>query len=200
MAPDARPVSPPGTGPVTPDEVTQAISEHVAALRRYARALVRNRDDAEDLVQETLVRILARTARPCRIDKLRAYLFATLHNACRDRERQRRNAGQPVSLDGEAEMPMVPARQLQWVELSQLVAAVHRLPADQRQVLLLVAVEGFSYAEVADMIQVPIGTVMSRLARARTSLRCARDPSRETPDRDVPEREAHIVQLRRARS
>ena len=189
----------PGSAPEPPGEIAQAISEHVAALRRYARALVRNRDDAEDLVQETLVRILARSSRPCRIDKLRAYLFATLHNACRDRERQRRTAGQPVSLDGETEMPVVPARQLQWVELTQLVRAVHRLPTDQRQILLLVAVEGFSYAEVADMTQVPIGTVMSRLARARTSLRQARDPVRDVAGQDGPGQEADIVQLRRAR-
>lgn len=193
------PEDPPVSGPRTTDEIAQAVSEHVAALRRYARALVRNRDDAEDLVQETLMRILARSARPCHIGKLRAYLFATLHNACRDRERQRRTAGQPVSLDGDAEMPVVPARQLQWVELTQLVAAVHRLPADQRQVLLLVAVEGFSYAEVADMTEVPIGTVMSRLARARATLRQARDPGQDASGKDEPGREATIVQLRQAR-
>lgn len=145
--------------------------DQLPALRRYALALSRDESEADDLVQEALLRghQHRRGLRPG--GNLRAWLFSILRNAFLDRSRaqasRRRREAQAAALTPQA----MDAPQDATVRLAQLRAAFLDLPADQREALALVAVEGLTYAEAADLAGVPMGTLMSRVARARKALR-----------------------------
>ena len=153
------------------DELAHEITTHVAALRRYALVLVGDASEADDLVQECLSRVLAqmRGWRPVR--DLRAYLFTTLHNVFVDASRRQKARRSDVPLDSAAATLSQPAGQLKRLEFRDLLAALRRLPAQQREVVLLIGLEGMSYIEAARVLGVPIGTVMSRLSRGREALR-----------------------------
>lgn len=140
------------------------------ALRRYALALTRDRETADDLVQDCLARALSRE-HLWHGGSLRAWLFTILTNLDRNRRRALAARPQPLALDERAHWtPPGDALARQAVE-----RGVAALPEEQREVLLLVALEGLSYREVAEVQGVPIGTVMSRLSRARAALRRALD-------------------------
>ena len=145
---------------------------HIASLRRYARALVRNRSDADDLVQEALARALSYADKFAAGSNLRAWLFTIMHNVHVNQLRSRaaRPAEVPVDDVLEARLSQ-PANQEARVELGEMLRVLDGLPQEQRQVLLLVALEGMKYEEVAQVLEVPIGTVMSRLSRAREAVR-----------------------------
>jgi RNA polymerase sigma-70 factor (ECF subfamily) len=148
-----------------------SVTEHIPGLRRYARALVGDPAEADDLVQECLTRALARRHALGRIDDLRAYLFTILHNVHVDRRTQHRRRGGSVPLDHvQARLASQP-NQLRRIELHDLASALARLPVEQRDVVLLIGVEGMSYRETAGVLDIPIGTVMSRLSRGREALR-----------------------------
>lgn len=151
----------------SPDEAE--IVACIPSLRRYARALVSDRDRADDLVQDTLERAWSRWAMWQRRGEVRAWLFGIMHNQFIDRLRAQRS--RPEDSAGDA-LPEQPQRPLQndALELRDLDRVLQRLPPEQREVLLLVAVEELSYQEVASAIGVPLGTVMSRLSRARARL------------------------------
>ncbi len=147
------------------------VLEHIPGLRRYARALAGDPSEADDLVQESLSRVLARRHKAGEIHNLRAYLFTILHNVHIDRltERQRWRYGLPEEL---LEIRLArPAPQHGQVELRDLAKALERLPEEQRQAVLLVGYEGLAYKEAAAVLEIPIGTVMSRLSRGREALR-----------------------------
>lgn len=169
MADDERNI-PPDDGSPT-GEVGPDITEHITSLRRYARALVGNGADADDLVQECLARVLAqmRAWRPVR--DLRAYLFATLHNVFIDGNRRRRAANLETPIEEASSSIVIPANQVLRLEVRDLLDALAQIPAEQREVVLLVGLEGMSYLEAANVLGVPIGTVMSRLSRGREALR-----------------------------
>lgn len=139
-------------------------------LRRYARGLTGDRDRADDLVQDTLERAWARFSLWQRRGDLRAWLFGIMHNHFIDRLRAQRSRPQDAAGGEIAELPQR-ARQADRLELRDLDRSLQRLPAEQREVLLLVGVEELSYREVALALGVPIGTVMSRLSRGRQRLR-----------------------------
>lgn len=144
------------------------VAAQMPSLRRYALALTRDRDIAEDLVQDTLARALSRE-HLWHGGSLRAWLFTILTNL--DRNRRRALAVRPgVDELDEHRFGTPPQDALMKRAIERGVAA---LPEEQRQVLLLVALEGLSYREVAEVQDVPIGTVMSRLSRARAALRAA---------------------------
>lgn len=147
-----------------------ALVEHVAALRRYARALLGGAAEADDLVQECLARALARTHLWRPVKNMRAYLFAILHNVFADGLGRRQRSVDAGPLE-DAPQPVSPPAQYGRLELRDLASALARLPEEQRQVVLLVGLEGMSYQEVATVLDVPIGTVMSRLSRGREALR-----------------------------
>ena len=148
---------------------SRAILAELPRLRRYARALVGNREAADDLVQDTLERAWTRTAQWRPGSDLRSWLLAIMHNLRIDQ--MRRPALATDSLDEDAiELP-ARATQTDRIELAELGAALTCLPEEQRAVLLLVALEDMSYGEVAATLAIPIGTVMSRLARGRERLR-----------------------------
>lgn len=152
----------------------QTIERYIVDLRRYACALLGSAGEADELVQDCLLRALARQHFWTRIRDMRAYLFAILHNAYIDRLTASRRRGTAVSLDrGDAgEIPRLaqPAGQLVALELDDVVRAIAALPFEQREVVLLVGLEGLSYQAVAHIVGVPVGTVMSRLSRGRAAL------------------------------
>ena len=139
-------------------------------LRRYARALVGNRDDADDLVQDTLERALTKSALWRGVADMRAWLFGMMHNLHIDGVR--RPKLHTVVLDDDTpEIPVAPT-QGERLAVLDLPAALERLPVEQREIILLVALEDMSYVEVASTLGIPIGSVMSRLSRGRERLRC----------------------------
>ena len=142
--------------------------ELIPRLRRYARALVGDRATADDLVQDTLERAWAKLHLYRRGTDLRAWLFTVMHNVHVNRVRAARATD---TLD--EEMPELAQRAPQGDALlvRDLDRAISRLPDEQRAVLLLVTLEEMSYETVARTLDIPIGTVMSRLSRAREKLR-----------------------------
>jgi RNA polymerase sigma-70 factor (ECF subfamily) len=143
----------------------------VAALRRYALLLVGDAADADDLVQECLLKVIAQTRAWRPVRDLRAYLFTTLHNVFVDGQRRRRVRASEVPVETVLADLIAPPSQTAWLEVRELAAALKKLPAEQREVVLLVGLEGMSYLEAANVLNVPIGTVMSRLSRGREALR-----------------------------
>jgi RNA polymerase sigma factor (sigma-70 family) len=141
----------------------------VPRLRRYARALLRDAQDADDLVQDTLECAWARASLWQGVGDMRAWLFSIMHNLHVDA--LRRGRLDTVSIDDGTPEPAALAADPDRLALRDLDAALATLPADQREVLLLVALEGMAYAEVAETLGIPMGTVMSRLSRARDRLR-----------------------------
>jgi RNA polymerase sigma-70 factor (ECF subfamily) len=146
----------------------QSLIALIPRLRRYAHALVGERAAADDLVQDTLERAWSKLHLYRRGTDLRAWLFTVMHNVHVNRLRAARPTD-PL----EDEMPELAQRATQGDALlvRDLDRAVAALPEGQRQVLLLVALEDLSYEETARVLDIPIGTVMSRLARAREKLR-----------------------------
>jgi RNA polymerase sigma-70 factor (ECF subfamily) len=142
--------------------------ELIPRLRRYARALVGERAAADDLVQDTLERAWSKLHLYRHGTDLRAWLFTVMHNVHVNRVRASRPTD-PL----EDEMPELAQRATQGDSLvvRDLERAIAALPLAQREVLLLVALEDLSYDETARSLGIPIGTVMSRLARAREKLR-----------------------------
>jgi RNA polymerase sigma-70 factor (ECF subfamily) len=152
----------------------------VPALRRYALALLRNRDDADDLVQDCLLRALDRIETRMGDGDIRPWLFTIMHNLFVNR--WRRHARRSAWLvEGDAAEASVPAPQTAELEMKDVLRGLATLPEDQRQVIILVTVEGFSYAEVAKIVGVPIGTVMSRLSRGRDRLNAFMDGQQQRP-------------------
>ena len=148
---------------------SRAIVAELPRLRRYARAMLGDRAAADDLVQDTLERAWSRFAQWRAGSDLRAWLFGIMHNLRVDQ--LRRGVLPTHSLDDEAcEVPTRPT-QSDRLEVMDLESALRQLPDDQREVLLLVALEEMSYAEIAAALGIPIGTVMSRLSRGRERLR-----------------------------
>ena len=144
-------------------------------LRRLARALAGHVDDADDLVQLVLERALSRADQWRPDGELDKWVFAIARNAWRDELRSRGRA-QAVFLPEEAGMATVDDSIAPPVEQLAVAAAIAALPPEHREVVALVLVEGLSYAEAAELLDVPVGTVTSRLARARAALQDQRGP------------------------
>lgn len=149
-------------------EKSHALERHLPDLRRRARALLHRSSDAEDLTQDCMLRALPHLDD---IDDLRAYLFQTLRNAYADRISVLSRESGAVTLE-DADSQLVDQRTPQLrLEVRDVARQVAKLPAEQRQVLLLVAAGGATYDEAATRLNIPVGTVMSRLSRARKALR-----------------------------
>lgn len=143
----------------------------VPALRRYARALTRNVDRADDLVQDCLERAIRKRGLFLPTGPLQAWLFRILVNLWRNSLRTERRRGVHVDYDALVIEPSIQPPQHGRLALGEMNRALDRLPDDQRETLLLVVLEGVSYEEAATILGIPIGTVMSRLSRARATLR-----------------------------
>jgi len=135
-------------------------------LRRYARALTGDSASADDLVQDTVERGWSRIGQWRPDGDLRAWLFGIMHNLHID---QLRRSPPPAAELADDDLPQAPASAA--LDMRDLERALQRLPATQREVLLLVALEDMRYEDVAATLGIPLGTVMSRLSRARENLR-----------------------------
>lgn len=155
-----------------PTDLTDRIIALLPRLRRFALTLTRRPDDSDDLVQLSVERALSRLHHWHEGTRLDSWMFKIMQNLWIDELRARRSRGQAdpdVDLDvlgGSDGRETMDARLM----LQDTLAAVMALPEDQRTVMLLVVVEGHSYKEAAEVLGVPIGTVMSRISRARAAL------------------------------
>lgn len=140
-------------------------------LRRYARVLTRNPDAADDLVQASLERALRRFELWHSDRKLRPWLFTIMHNLHVDQVRRRGHQPATDLFEDAAEHVSIEAAQELSVDVRKVLRTLNELNADQRAALLLVGVEQLSYSEAAEVLGVPIGTLMSRVSRGRETLR-----------------------------
>jgi RNA polymerase sigma-70 factor (ECF subfamily) len=152
-------------------EYHRLVEQQIPRLRRYARALTRSRDRADDLVQDTLSRALDKQQFWQPGTNLGAWLFTIMHN--QNVNNVRRDARESAAVDIEWVSATVPATtdptaSRKMIELDRALA---RLPLGQRQVILLVGLEGMSYEDTAGILSIPVGTVRSRLSRGRDTLR-----------------------------
>lgn len=164
--------------------VIRQIEEEIPRLRRFARAMVRDATLADDLVQECLERALSRLHLWRPGTNLRAWLFTILRNLHINGVRRR----QPVvDIDAEAQAAIgaAPGSQFVRMELRDLRRALALLPNEQREVVLLIGLEGISYNEAADILGISIGTVKSRLSRGRRALRLLMEGHNPSDDADA---------------
>jgi RNA polymerase sigma factor (sigma-70 family) len=166
-------------------DMASLIEPVIPSLRRYARTFVRDAAAADDLVQDTLERAISRWHLRRSDGDTRAWLFTMLHNLAVNHLRRSARRGRELPLDDADESDVaVPPTQEDALRRDDVLAAVGLLPDGQRGVLLLVSIEDVSYAEAARILDIPIGTVMSRLARARARLlRLLEEPGKPASDR-----------------
>jgi RNA polymerase sigma factor (sigma-70 family) len=150
------------------DESVQLVA-CIPRLRRYARALLGNRAAADDLVQDTMERGWSKLSSWRRGSDMRAWLFAIMHNLYVDQVR--RSPVLAETLDENTAEPSMNATQADRLAIRDLETALRMLPAEQREILLLVALEEMRYEDIAALLRIPVGTVMSRLSRGRARLR-----------------------------
>jgi RNA polymerase sigma-70 factor (ECF subfamily) len=156
---------------VSGDPLTRALLAQLPGLRRYAAALSGNAADADDVVQDCIERALARQDTLRAPESMGRWLKVILHNLYFTRLRRRGAQSVPIEDFAEDLALSVPPEDRD--RIRDLVRAMATLTMEHRQILLLISLEGMSYREVADTLDIPIGTVMSRVARARERLRSA---------------------------
>lgn len=168
---------------------------HILSLHRYATGLVGNANDAEDLVQECLCRVLDRIDREAPIRNLRAYLFRTLRNVFIDQRRAANIIQEDLDVEDATDAALsARPEQEDRIRCADIMDALDHLPDTQREVVLLVSLEGMSYQEIADLTDTPIGTVRSRLHRGRATLSALIDLDFEAIDTEAkPAAERHSV-------
>lgn len=166
-------------------EFSDLLEPQIPRLRRYARALTRDADRADDLVQDTLLRALAKQDRWEPGTNLRAWLFTLMHNQyVNDVRRGHRDAG-AIDIDDVSAALVATTDPTASRQLYELERALGQLPTEQREVILLVGLEGLSYEDAAAILALPVGTVRSRLSRGREALRRRLEMS-ETIDPELP--------------
>ena len=155
------------------------VIDHLDGLYSYALVLTRNHAEAEDLVQETYVRALPAMGRLRTDSNTKGWLFTILRNVWLNQLRKWRNGPQMIEMEGDdgvANSIVEPSKDshdlyVSKLEAEQVRAAIKELPAEFREVILLREYEDLSYQEIANVLDCPVGTVMSRLGRARAKLR-----------------------------
>lgn len=152
------------------DELKWLIAREIPHLRRFAIGLTQDAALADDLVQDSLERALRKRRQWSRRGSLRSWLFRVLYRIHLDRGRSRWNRLVPASETELGRLSVEPPRQVAHVECRDIADALERLPPDQRTALLLIALEGMSYDQAAAVLDIPVGTLRSRLSRARQRL------------------------------
>ena len=171
-------------------DIYRSIEAEIPRLRRYARALARDVAAADDLVQDCLARALGKLHLWQEGTDLRAWLFTILHNQYVNQVRRAVREGAAVGLSETEPMLTRAPHQGRRLELRDLERAMAKLPEEQRSVILLVGLEGMRYEEVAEVLDVPVGTVRSRLSRGREALRRLMGI--------VPDRQAEMIMAEQA--
>ncbi len=157
--------------------------DHIPRLRRYARALCHSTHAADDLVQDTLERALIKQSLWLDQHRLRPWLFSIMHNLFINQVRRQGQAPPLMELDDCVGDTSSRADRL--LTAQRLQHCISQLPDEQKEVFLLVSLEGFAYEEVASILGIPVGTVMSRLSRARDKLRKQINDEEQRPLRRV---------------
>ena len=159
------------------EELESRLTDYVTSLRRYALVLTRDRDAAEDLVQETLAKAIAAADSWQPGSDMRVWLFRILHNThVSDRRRARVREDAKLMLSA----PVQESDATKRIELQQVLDALEQLPEAQRLPIVLVALKEMSYADAARTLDVPLGTFYSRLGRGREALRKMMDGIKPT--------------------
>lgn len=153
------------------NEFANALIAHLPSLRRYAVALAGNAALADDLVQDCIERALRQTTQLRELQKMPGWLRRILHNLYIDEIRKNRGRGEHQDIADFCDHPALSVQALDSLSNRDFVRAMNALTFEHRQILLLVGLEELSYRSIADELGIPIGTVMSRLARARERLR-----------------------------
>ena len=167
------------------DEIASLLEPQIPALRRYAWALLRDHEAADDLVQDTLERAISRWSQRRREGDLRAWLFTIQRNLFLNGVRQRRTRGIQVGEEALSDVQAPGTSPESHAGLRDVLTGLDALPEEQRSLLLLVGVEDLSYEQAAQVLGIPLGTVMSRLSRARARLRHFMENGRSTVLRRV---------------
>jgi RNA polymerase sigma-70 factor, ECF subfamily len=171
-------------------DFARLIEAEIPRLRRYARALTRDVSRADDLIQNCLIRAVTKQHLWQPGTDLRAWLFTILHNQHVNDVRRAVREGTSVAVDEAISIMPVGPNALASLELRDLETALGKLAHEQRQVILLVGLEGMSYDEVASILEVPVGTVRSRLSRGRDQLRTLMGMGEEPAPQDSAKTEA----------
>jgi RNA polymerase sigma-70 factor, ECF subfamily len=174
-------------------DFARLLEAEIPRLRRYARALTRDVARADDLVQSCLTRAVAKQHLWQPGTDLRAWLFTILHNQHVNDVRRSVREGVNVAVEDMAPVLTIQANAMDVLQLRDLEAAIAKLPQEQRQVILLVGLEGMRYEEVALILGVPVGTVRSRLSRGRDQLRRLMDMDDEMPRTGAADSEPEIA-------
>ncbi len=164
--------------PGKPSTVARLVEEYYDSLYRYGYRLTGSSADAEDLTQETFIKAQLHLSRLREPDRVRPWLFSILRNAYLHRVRAERRQSH-CSLEGVGDLAEPLPEPLPDIDPEQLQLALNELPEVYRTPIILFYFEGFGYREIAEQMDLPIGTVMSRLARAKAHLRARLIPSSE---------------------
>lgn len=151
-------------------DMLRLVEPLIPALRRYARSLLKDRTAADDLVQDCLERVISRWHQRRGGEDTRSWVFAILHNLAVSRLRQRARRGSHIAFESLEDAELGAGHLDDGMRQREVLRALDALPEEQRAVILLVSVEDLSYAEAAQVLDIPMGTVMSRIARARDKL------------------------------
>jgi RNA polymerase sigma-70 factor (ECF subfamily) len=147
------------------------VEREIPRLRRYARALTRSADRADDLVQETLLRAISKSHLWQAGTDIRAWLFTIMHNHYVNMVRRAIRDEATIDIEQMSSSLVATTDPTVSRQLRELEESLARLPGEQREVILLVGLEGMSYEAAAEVLGVPVGTVRSRLSRGRDALR-----------------------------
>ncbi|HZU75878.1 MAG TPA: sigma-70 family RNA polymerase sigma factor [Dehalococcoidia bacterium] len=172
------------------DDFARLLEAEIPPLRRYARALTRDTARADDLVQECLVRALAKKHLWQAGTNLRAWLFTILHNQRVSTIRRSVREGVSAPLEEMATTLRIEPSAGASILLRDLERAIAALPEERRQVILLVGLEGMRYEDVAKILAIPVGTVRSRLSRSRDRLRALMGMREDAADGSPGDRSA----------
>ncbi|MEE1657321.1 sigma-70 family RNA polymerase sigma factor [Microvirga sp. CF3062] len=167
------------------DEIASLLEPQIPALRRYAWALLRDHEAADDLVQDTLERAISRWSQRRQEGDLRAWLFTIQRNLFLNGIRQRKTRGTQVGEEALNDIQAPGTNPESHAGLRDVLAGLDALPEEQRSLLLLVGIEDLSYEQASKVLGIPLGTVMSRLSRARARLREFMENGRSTALRRV---------------
>jgi RNA polymerase sigma-70 factor (ECF subfamily) len=172
-----------GPGRNEVSEFEHLVEREIPRLRRYARALTRNAERADDLVQETLLRAIAKSHLWQPGTDLRAWLFTIMHNQHVNLVRRAMRDETTIDIEQMSSSLVATTDPTASRQLCELERALTCLSEEQRAVILLVGLEGMSYEAAAEILNVPVGTVRSRLSRGRDALRRLLD----LPEKNIPE-------------
>lgn len=167
------------------DDIQELIVREIPQLRKFALSLTKSPYAADDLVQDGLERAIRKRHLWKRHGSIRGWLFRVMYNVFINQGAQRKRRDGQLDIDEMVDAPSVAAVQVKRLEVRDVSTALKYLPEDQRAAIVLTAVEGFSYDEAADILDVPIGTLRSRLFRGRETLRVQCQPDGRNDEDDA---------------